>query len=140
MDTTDDARLRSALAGAGYGGTLRGVDLRGARLASAVAPDLLRLDRCLLAGADLRHATLDGCRFLLCDLTGADLRGASLRGASFAGCDLTGADLRDADLFDASFGSVGVGRGARRTVLDGARFDGAALRSVRFEEGVTPPA
>ncbi|MBD8059693.1 pentapeptide repeat-containing protein [Cellulomonas sp. JH27-2] len=105
------------------GATLRRVDFSRAALASVAGPRLLRLDRCTFAGADLRHATLDGWRFKLCDLTGANLRGASLRGASFAGCDLTGADLRDTDLTDVWFGSVGVRRGATATRLDGVLCD-----------------
>ncbi|MFE4922874.1 pentapeptide repeat-containing protein [Streptomyces sp. NPDC056661] len=39
--------------------------------------------------ADLRQATLDGCRFKLCDLRGANLSGASLRGVCLVGCDLS---------------------------------------------------
>jgi hypothetical protein len=36
---------------------------------------------------------------------------------------LTGADLRDTDLTDVRFGSVGVGKGAFVTQLEGALFD-----------------
>ncbi|MEV5687387.1 MULTISPECIES: pentapeptide repeat-containing protein [unclassified Streptomyces] len=39
----------------------------------------LRFTRCSFIGADLRHATLDGCSFKFCDFSGADARGASLR-------------------------------------------------------------
>ncbi|MGY5036540.1 pentapeptide repeat-containing protein [Streptomyces sp. 900116325] len=62
--------------------------------------------RCSFRGADLRQATLDGCRFKLCDLHGTNLSGASLRGVFLAGCDLTGADLRGADLSGAQLGQV----------------------------------
>lgn len=109
---------RSALAGASYGTTVRRFDFSKAALSSVSGPKMLRLDRCTFAGADLRHATLDGWHFKLCDLTGVSFRGASLRGAWFAGCDLSGADLRDTDLTDVQFGSVGVGDGAIDTRLD----------------------
>ncbi|WP_367304226.1 pentapeptide repeat-containing protein [Demequina muriae] len=115
--------VRRALASAGYGATISGLDASSSALESLAGPGLLWLDRSRFAGADLRQATLDGWHFKLCDLTGANLRGASLRGASFAGCDLTGADLRDTDLTDARFEPVGAGRGAIATRLDRAMVD-----------------
>ncbi|MFF4540238.1 pentapeptide repeat-containing protein [Streptomyces aureus] len=98
-----------------------------------VRPLEVRFTRCSFAGADLRHATLDGCSFTLCDLSGADLRGASLRGARLAGCDLRGADLRDADLTGA--GRVNTGQSAHGlTDITGARLGGAILRDVQHDD------
>lgn len=113
----------AVLKSAGYGAKVRGLDLSRASLLSVTGPNLLWLERCSFAGADLRHATLDGWHFKLCDLTGANLRGASLRGTGFGGCDLTGADLRDTDLRYATFGPVGVGNGAIETCLDRVLHD-----------------
>lgn len=113
---------------------VNGEDFSGQSLASArtLSP---RFTRCSFAGADLRHATLDGSWFTFCDLGGADLRGASLRGVSLAGCDLRGADLRDADLTDAALGSVNTGIPSYGlTDITGARFEGASLRDVRAED------
>ena len=94
----------------------------------------LRFTRCLFIGADLRHATLDGCWFKFCDLSGADLRGASLREVSLAGCDLRGADLRDTDLTGVRLGSVNTGMPPfGLTDVTGARFEGATLRNVQAE-------
>lgn len=114
---------RGVLSSAHYGATLRGLDLSDAALSSVSGPRVLWLERCTFTDADLRQATLDHWHFKLCDLTGANLRGSSLRGTSFAGCNLTGADLRDTDLTDVRFGSVGVGKGAFVTQLEGALFD-----------------
>lgn len=141
VGTGRDRELRRTLTRAHEGQTLRGIDFSEAALDSVAPRGVLRLDRCLFVGTDLRHATLEGCHFKLCDLGRADFRGASLRGASFDGCVLSGADFRGADLFDVSFGSVGVGAGATRTLLDGARFDAGALRSARVDGGMeTPPS
>ena len=115
--------LRALITDAFYGATLRGVDFTGASLLSASGPNHLYFKKCTFAGADLRQTTLDTWRFTLCDFTGADLHGASLRGARFSGCDLTGADLRGTDLTYTSFGTIGVGAGARETILTGALFD-----------------
>lgn len=134
MGTPDHARLRSLLAGAHYAQRLRGIDFSGARLDTVRTPDIVWVKRCSFAGADLRHATLDGCHFTLCDMRGVDLRGASLRGASFAGCDLSAAGLRDADLYGASFGSQG--RGVTPTRLVGARLDLTSLRSAHVDDDV----
>lgn len=91
-------------------------------------------ERECLAGADLRHASLDQHQFKMCDLSGADLRGASLRGASFAFCDLRGADLRDADLSHATFGRVLThDPEGGRTDVSGARFDGAKMGGITVD-------
>lgn len=130
---------RAILADARYGGRVRGVDFSGAGLDTVAMAGLVFVERCTFVGADLRHATLDRCCFLLCDLRGADLRGAALRGARFSACDLSGADLRGADLYDAEFGCVGAGDGATPTVLVGTRFDRGALRAEAIRDGVVPP-
>jgi uncharacterized protein YjbI with pentapeptide repeats len=119
--------LRRRLSTVHYGQSLRGVDFSDADLSSVATAGFLGLDRCSFRGADLRHATLDGCSFKLCDLSGANLRNASLRGVWFSGCDLTGADLRDADLYEIHLAAVGVGRGAIPTRLKGALLTSGAL-------------
>lgn len=91
--------------------------------------------RCSFVGADLRHATLDGCSFKLCDLREADLRGASLRNAGLAGCDLRDADLRDTDLTAARFGRVNTGAPPHGlTDVTGAMFDNAITRDLRIDQ------
>ncbi|MCX4680769.1 pentapeptide repeat-containing protein [Streptomyces sp. NBC_01433] len=112
---------------------VNGEDFTGQNLASARTLQL-RFTRCSFMGADLRHATLDGCWFKFCDFSGADLRGASLREVSLAGCDLRGADLRDTDLTDTRLGSVNTGMPPLGlTDVTGARFEGASLRNVQAE-------
>jgi uncharacterized protein YjbI with pentapeptide repeats len=96
--------------------------------------------RCSFRGADLRHATLDGCHFKLCDLRGANLRGASLRGISLAGCDLTGADLREADLTAARFGQVLTGIPPHGlTNATGIKLDNAILRDLKLDQVIGWP-
>ncbi len=114
---------RETLASARPGARLESIDFSGADLTSVGRQGLMWIDRCSFARADLRQATLGGWYFRFCDLTGANLRGASLRDAHFSACDLTGADLRGADLAGATFGSVGVGKGAKETRLDGVLVD-----------------
>lgn len=77
----------------------------------------------------------------MCDFSGANLRGASLRGASsFAFCNMRDADLRDTDLTDATFGTVLThDPTGGRTDVTGARFDGANLRRVAFENVIGWP-
>ncbi|CAM5609648.1 Pentapeptide repeat-containing protein OS=Streptomyces cyaneofuscatus OX=66883 GN=G3I52_13415 PE=4 SV=1 [Streptomyces cyaneofuscatus] len=100
----------------------------------------LRFARCSFAGADLRHATLEGCWFKFCDFTGADLRGASLRGAVLAGCNLRDADLRDTDLTGARLSSVNTGiPRLGPTDITGARFEGTTLRNVQADAVVGWP-
>jgi uncharacterized protein YjbI with pentapeptide repeats len=95
----------------------------------------LWFSRCSFAGADLRHATLDGCSFKLCDLRGADLRGASLRGVNWAGCDLRNADLRDTDLTAGRFGLVNTGAPPQGlTDVTGAKFDDAITRDLQMDQ------
>lgn len=103
----------------------------GADLAS-VSLNHLRLDRCSLVAADLRHA-LDSCSFRFCDLRRANLRGASLRFASFAGCDFRYADLRDCDLTGTQFGLVNTGDETGRTKLTGVATERATLDSTTFD-------
>jgi uncharacterized protein YjbI with pentapeptide repeats len=119
-------------------GNLRGVDLRGAKLAKAV---LMNVD---LTGADLRGASLfrtslvdvtieDAClrgikleRVSLAkvdkgsSLARSDLRGADLRRLNLRGVNLEGADLREADLSSAD--------------LSGANLRGAKLEAARAVE------
>jgi uncharacterized protein YjbI with pentapeptide repeats len=112
---------------------VNGEDFTGQNLASARTSQL-RFTRSSFIGADLRHATLDGCWFKFCDLSGADLRGASLREVSLAGCDLRGADLRDTDLTGARLGSVNTGiPPLGLTDVTAARFEGASLHNVQAE-------
>lgn len=109
-----------------------GEDFSGQDLVSVRASGRLRFSRCSFAGADLRHAALDGCSFMFCDLIGADLRGASLRWVNLSGCDLQSADLRDADLTGARLGSVNTGRPPHGlTNTTGARLDRAVLRNIQ---------
>lgn len=86
---------------------LRGVDWRGADLASAE-----------LEGADLSDARLDGA-----DLEGARLDGANLIVASLDGANLYRAGLERADLSDATLERAG---------LRDARLEGAVLVRVRL--------
>ena len=123
---------RERLASERYFAIVAGEGFDGADLSSVVL-DRLRIDRCSLVAADLRHATLDGCRFRLCDLRRASLRGASLRFASLAGCDLREADLRDCDLTGARFGFVNTGAANGLTNLTGANMDGATLAGAAFD-------
>lgn len=100
----------------------------------------LRFARCSFQGADLRHATLDGCWFKFCDFSGANLRGASLRGAVLAGCDLRDADLRDTDLTDVRLSSVNTGiPRLGPTDVTGARFEGTSLCNVHAEDVIGWP-
>ncbi|WP_051681650.1 pentapeptide repeat-containing protein [Cellulomonas sp. HZM] len=131
MNDAENARLRSLIVG-GRAKLVR-VDFSGARLDTVAARGQLFVKYCSFAGADLRHATLDGVGFGRCDLSGADLRGASLRGARFHGCDLSGADLRGADLHGATFGTGGAGQDARPTTLTGARLDRNGLHGAILE-------
>jgi uncharacterized protein YjbI with pentapeptide repeats len=109
-------------------------DFAGTDLVSLHASGHLRFHHCSFAGADLRHAALDGCSFLFCDLSGANLRGASLRGVSLSGCDLRGADLRDTDLTGARLATVNTGRPPHGlTDATGARFEGAVLRDIQVD-------
>ncbi len=74
-----------------------------------------------LAGVDLRTQ----------DLTGYDLRGANLTGADLSGMRLTDIDLSGARLDDADFTGVRmVGGSLRDAILDGSRWDRAALLGV----------
>jgi uncharacterized protein YjbI with pentapeptide repeats len=86
------------------------------------ASDLLQLyaagernfDRIHLAGAQLRHANLEGIRMREADLRRVDLAGANLRGAHLLNTDLSGAKLQDAYFddstrFDPDFDPLGVG-------------------------------
>lgn len=100
----------------------------------------LWLTRCSFRGADLRHATLDGCHFKMCDFHGANLRGASLRGATFAGCDLTDTDLRDADLTGARIGLVLTGSPPHGlTDSTGIRLDQAIVRDLQLDQVIGWP-
>jgi uncharacterized protein YjbI with pentapeptide repeats len=123
---------RERLAGVRAFATVAGEVFDGADL-SSVCLDRLRLDRCSLVAADLRHATLDGCSFRFCDLRRARLRGASLRFARLAGCDLREADLRGCDLTGASFGFVNTGAPSGLSDLTGAVMDGAVLTAATFD-------
>ncbi|MEV5746477.1 pentapeptide repeat-containing protein [Actinoallomurus sp. NPDC052308] len=101
---------------------------------ASVRTQQLRFARCSFVGADLRHATLDGCFFKMCDFRGADLRGASLRGTSLAGCDLREADLRDADLTGGLLGYVNTGSHPYGlTDATGANFANARLRDLQVD-------
>ncbi|MGW3338627.1 pentapeptide repeat-containing protein [Streptomyces sp. NPDC001009] len=131
MTTSPTARQR--LAALHRHAAVNREDFTGQNLASTHT-SRLRFTHCSFIGADLRHATLEGCWFKFCDLSGADLRGASLREVSLAGCDLRGADLRDTDLTGARLGSVNTGMPPfGLTDVTGARFDGATLRNVQAE-------
>lgn len=105
--------------------------------------DLTRrwVTRCSFAGADLRHATLDGSFFTMCDFSKADLRAASLRGASFGGCSFRSADLRDADLNYVRLSRVDTGDPERGiTVFTGAKLDGARLDHAAYDDSTVWPA
>jgi len=120
-----------------YPSVVTGEDFAGQDLVSARASGRLRFSRCSFAGADLRHAALDGCSFTFCDLSGADLRGASLRGVRLSGCDLCAADLRDADLTGARLGRVNTGRPPHGlSNVTGARFERAVLRDVQADGAI----
>jgi uncharacterized protein YjbI with pentapeptide repeats len=134
----DADRTRADLAGAPYGLRINGrvfdaVDL------SSVLMNQLWLERCSFIGADLRHATLDGCHFKLCDFRDATLRSASMRGAGFAGCDFRNADLRDTDLAGARFGYVLTGTDTGRTDLTGTLLAGASLDGALFDNVIGRP-
>ena len=112
--------------------TLRGADLRGARLRQAVlrGVDLkgARLSEAALGGADLRRASLEEADLRDADLASADLRravlgAADLRGALLEEADLRGANLRFADLRGAAL----EGADLRRADLWGANLEGASL-------------
>ena len=135
MATSPSARQRfTALR---YPSVVTGEDFAGQDLVSVRASGWLRFSRCSFAGADLRHAALDGCSFMFCDLSGADLRGASLRWVSLSGCDLHAADLRDADLTGARLGRVNTGRPPHGlTDATGARFERAVLRDVQVDGAI----
>ncbi|WP_433191346.1 pentapeptide repeat-containing protein [Actinoallomurus sp. CA-150999] len=101
---------------------------------ASVRTQRLWFARCSFVGADLRHATLDGCSFKMCDFRGADLRGASLRGVSLAGCDLRDADLHDADLTASRLGYVNTGSHPYGlTDVTGANFANARLHDLQVD-------
>jgi uncharacterized protein YjbI with pentapeptide repeats len=101
---------------------------------ASVRTQRLWFARCSFVGADLRHATLDGCSFKMCDFRGANLRGASLRGVSLAGCDLRDADLKDADLTGSHIGHVNTGSHPYGlTDVTGANFTNARLRDLQVD-------
>jgi uncharacterized protein YjbI with pentapeptide repeats len=101
----------------------------------------LSFTRCSFRGADLRHATLDGCHFKLCDLREVKLSGASMRGVIMAGCDLTGADLRAVDLTGARFGRVLTGAPPHGlTNATNVRLEGAVLRDLQLDQVIGWPA
>lgn len=93
-----------------YGGSLREVDLRGAKLTHSQ-----------FKSADLTGAQLEGAR-----VNASDLIGVTLRQARLAGADLTGAALQRADCTDVDFRRVNFGN-AR---LGGSIFKGAVLDHV----------
>jgi uncharacterized protein YjbI with pentapeptide repeats len=106
---------------------------------TSISLNQLWLVRCSFVGADLRHATLDNCRFKMCDLRRTNLRGASMRFVSLAGCDLRGADLRDCDLTGARLGFVNTGDVSGLTDLTAAILEGAVLDDATFERVVGWP-
>ncbi|MCL8251145.1 pentapeptide repeat-containing protein [Aeromicrobium fastidiosum] len=107
--------------------------------AGDVDPEVRWFDRCDFAGADLRHATFDGCHFRLCSFVKANLVAASFRGATFAGCHFTDANLSFADLTATTFTYVNTGTDQGRTVLEGVRVEGAKLSGVTTERVVGLP-
>lgn len=88
------------LRGKEIGHEVRGLNLRGARLAGSVFTDrdLAHVDfsGVQAAGASFHGANLTTAVFRGADLRGADFSGACLRDANLDGADLTGADVTDA--------------------------------------------
>jgi uncharacterized protein YjbI with pentapeptide repeats len=138
MTLADPDRGRGELASAPYGLRISGRVFDALDL-NSVLMNQLWLERCSFIGADLRHATLDGCHFKLCDFRDATLRSASMRGAAFAGCDFRNADLRDADLTGTRFGHVRTGTDTGRTDLTGALLAGPSMGDALFENVIGPP-
>jgi uncharacterized protein YjbI with pentapeptide repeats len=130
-----DLGLGGEAAGAGRPVSLRGRDLRFARL-----------DRVDLRRADLTGANLDGASLAGADLRGARLRCAedgpsqpsddrrkaqcaSARGADFSAARLADASLSGADLRGAKFDDASLqGADLSRSLISGARFERAGLQ------------
>lgn len=125
---------RELLSALHYSATVKGHTFDGQDLTTVRTPELVWFDRCSFIGTDLRHATLDGCRFKMCSFQGANLRGASLRGAAFSSCDLRDADLRDTDLTGSHFSYSNSGPQPVRTDITGADLTGACLRDVQADQ------
>lgn len=83
-----------------------------------------------LEGVDLRHADLEGCRFVNGSLVGARLDGARLRR-----CSLERADLRHASLVDARFEDCDF----RRSQVAGARIERTGFLRCAFGDFASQP-
>lgn len=111
---------------------LGGADLRGAELAGTFFPP-----GSSLRGVDLRRARLDGARLQKTNLSRADLRNASLRKAVLEGVSLLESDLRGA-VFDGSElkelrrGGVVTGTNLASTCLTNTSFVGAVMYYASF--------
>lgn len=110
---------------------LRDTDLRGSYLTNPM--DSITVRGADFSGANLSNADLTGAllwdgKFVNADLTGTHLRSVMLLNVNFMGAQMRGTDLTTAKFNKVSLGqrqSVGV-----RTVLVGARFDGAVFEQA----------
>jgi Pentapeptide repeats (8 copies) len=104
------------LRGLSYGASVNRQVFDGQDLMS-VRTQRLWSDHCSFVGADLRHATLDGCSFKICDFRDTD--------------------LRDADLTGGRLGYVNTGAHPYGlTDITGAKFDNAVLGDLQVDQVV----
>jgi uncharacterized protein YjbI with pentapeptide repeats len=110
---------------------LKDTDLRGSYLTNPMSSITVRgadFSGANLANADLTGALLWDGQFANADLTGTHLRSVMLLNVNFMGAQMRGTDLTAAKFNKVSLGqrqSVG-----ERTVLVGARFDGAVFEQA----------
>lgn len=106
-----------------YGAWLREADFSGA----------------LLTHVQFKGARLNGASFVRSSLNAADLIGGDFRMADLEHCDLTGASMNGSDFRGANLGRANLGNAVfDDTLLYGARFAGAYLRSHISNTGVRP--
>lgn len=116
------------------------VDLSGAELGEGT---FLKAD---FSGARFTGAHLEGATFVECQLDEADFSGATMAKATFVTCRGAGVSFRDADLKqavfvhgtllpEADFSRARMEKvNLRGTLLEGARFEGAALDGADLSE------
>jgi len=117
---------------------LHGADASGANFQNADLRGLRGDDGCNLAGADFKHANLDGVVIEFGSLRGADLRYASMRRALLTGTDLGQSDLSRADLERTSLADANLAgarllqTNLRYACLERAEMKGADARWANF--------
>ncbi len=102
--------------------------------------------RCSFEGLAIKRADLSNCAYESCSFKGADLTDTRFNGCAFKDCDLSHVKLAGNNLFAARFegckclglawGESIIATGAKftRCTFDYARFRGASLEGIHFEQ------